>query len=42
LPILLKRWDKGAKAEEIGGETEGDLLDNFIIFKDTLSDSTKQ
>ncbi len=37
-----ERSDKGAKAEEIGGETEGDLMDNFIIFKDTLSDFTKQ
>jgi hypothetical protein len=28
-----KRWDRGAKAEEIGGETKGDFMDNFDIIK---------
>jgi hypothetical protein len=35
-----ERWDRGAKAEETGGETEGDFMQNSIIFKETLSDST--
>jgi hypothetical protein len=26
-----ERGDRGAKAEEIGGETEGDLTDNSIV-----------
>jgi len=28
-----ERGDRGAKAEEIGGQIEGDFTDNFIICK---------
>jgi hypothetical protein len=26
-----ERWDKGMKAEEIGGEIEGDFMDNCNV-----------
>jgi hypothetical protein len=31
-----ERWDRGAKVEEIGGETEGDFMDNSNVYLVTI------